>query len=279
MTGMLAVVAAAGRGTRFLPWSKTLPKELLPLHDRPVIHHLVEEIAAAGIPHVVIVTRPETRDLLRRYFSRDSDWDNYLENQRKSHLLHSLYELMDRVKVSYQSQQPDLPYGNGSPLLAVRDRLTTPTVYLYGDDVILEDNPGDSLHALLRLYQAKEPLAVAGAARVPRENISQLGSIAYRSASNNLVDYIVEKPEAGEAPSDYTPIGRLVLSPAIVPILEELCDELDPGSELWMTDALSALAGAGPVLAPPVKGQWLTTGDPVNLLRTSLAFSRAASSS
>jgi UTP--glucose-1-phosphate uridylyltransferase len=279
MTATLAVVAAAGRGTRFLLWSKALPKELLPLHDRPVIHYLVEEIAAAGISHLIIVTRPETRDLLRRYFSRDPDWDNYLENQKKPHLLHPLYELMDRVQISYQSQPPELPYGNASPLLAVRDRLTTPTVYFYGDDVLLENNPGDTLRALLRLYHAEESLAVVGAARVPRETISQVGSIAYRSPSDCLVDYIVEKPEAGEAPSDYTPVGRMVLSPAIVPVLDQLCDELDPGRELWMTDALSALARTGPVLAPPVRGRWLTTGDPVNLLRTSLAFSRAASGS
>jgi UTP--glucose-1-phosphate uridylyltransferase len=279
MSATLAVVAAAGRGTRFLPWSKALPKELLQLHGRPVIHHLVEEIAAAGIRHAIIVTRPETQDLLRRYFSRDPDWDSYLENQNKSYLLQSLYELMDRVQISFETQPPRLPYGNGSPLLAVPDRLTTPTVYLYGDDVILEGNPGDTLNALLRLYQAEEPLAVVGAARVPRATISQVGSIAYRSPADYLVDYIVEKPKTEEAPSDYTPVGRLVLSPAIVPILEQLRDELDPGRELWMTDALSTLARTGPVHAPPVRGRWLTTGDPINLLRTSLAFSQAGSGS
>jgi UTP--glucose-1-phosphate uridylyltransferase len=157
--------------------------------------------------------------------------------------------------------------------------VTTPTVYFYGDDLILEDNPGDTLRALLRLYEAERSLAVVGAARVPRATISQVGSIAYRSHSDCLVDYIVEKPEAEEAPSDYTPVGRLVLSPAIVPALEQLRDELDPGQELWMTDALSALARTGPVHAPPVRGRWLTTGDPINLLRTSLAFSQAAGGS
>lgn len=271
----LAVIAAAGRGTRFLPSTKAMPKELLPLLDRPVIHHLVEEIAAAGIPEVVIVTRSSAGELLRRYFSPDSDWDEYLAGQGKAHLLQPLYELLERVHISFVVQPPELPYGNGAPILSVCHRLQAPFVYLYGDDLILETTLGDTLRSLLELYGAENATAVVGAYRVPRATISHVGSIAYRPGGSWGVDHIVEKPGPEEAPSEFTPIGRQVLSPDIVPVLERLAQDLQPGQELWMTDALSMLARRGRVLAPQIRGRWLTTGDPENLLRASLAFSQA----
>lgn len=269
----LAIVAAAGRGTRFLPCTKTLPKELLPLYDRPIIHHIVAEIAAAGIPRVLIVVRPGTAEALRRYFSRDPDWDDYLAAVSKSGLLKPLYALLDRVSISFASQPPELPYGTGAPLLAVRDWLASPFVYFYGDDVILEDQPGATLRALLEQYETSAVDAVVGAVQVPRDEIAHLGSIAYRPGPGHRVERIVEKPDPAQAPSDVTPIGRMVLSPAIVPVLEAQRQGLRPGQELWLTDALSTLAASGHVLAPPIAGRWLTTGDPANWLRAAVAFS------
>jgi len=269
-----AIIAAAGRGTRFLPCTKVTPKELLPLYDRPVIHHLLDEIAAAGLSEVVIVARPDTVEPLQRYFSRDPEWDRFLADHGKQHLLEPLYTLLDRLRISVVPQPPGLPYGSGTPLLAVWDRLTAPFVYLYADDVILDSVPGHSLRVLLEVFKAGGIAACVGACSVPRERIPQVGSIAYRPGADWQVDHIVEKPRPGEAPSEYTPIGRMVLTPAVLPILEQKRRGLKPGRELWMTEAVSTLAALDRVLAPPVQGRWLTTGDPENLLRAGLAISR-----
>ncbi len=271
----LAIIAAAGRGTRFLPCTKTIPKELLPLFDRPVIHHLVEEVAAAGIPEVLIVTRPVTGEALRQYFSPDPEWEQYLANSTGVGLLQPLYDLLARVHISFAQQPQDLPYGSGSPLLAVRDRLTLPFVYFYGDDVILEQSPGRTLRSLISTFERNGAQGVVGACRVPKATISKLGSIAYCPGTDFRVDHIVEKPRQEEAPSEITPIGRQVFSPAIVPVLDQMRDTLATGRELQMTDAVSALAQEGLVLAPLIEGTWLTTGDPLNLLRASQAVSRA----
>lgn len=276
MTGRLPVIiAAAGRGTRFLPSTKVTPKELLPLFDRPVIHHLLDEVAAAGLTEVVIVARPDTVRPLRAYLSRDPVWDGFLAGQGKEDLLRPLYGLLDGLHLSIVPQPPDLPYGSATPLLAVHSLLTEPCVYLYADDVILDPAPGQSLRALLDTYQASGAAAVVGACRVPRDRISQLGSIAYHPGGQWQVQHIVEKPQPEQAPSEYTPIGRMVLGPAILPVLERQRRELAPGRELWMTEAVSTLAGLAPVLAPPVAGRWLTTGDPVHLLEAALALASA----
>ncbi len=276
MADWQAIVAAAGRGTRFLPCTKIVPKELLPLYDRPVIQHLLEEIDAAGIERVTIVARPGTAEALRDYFQRDPDWDDFLAEHDKSHLLQPLYDLLDRLTISYAVQPPDGPYGTGAPLLAVQGQLAGPFVYLYGDDVIAEEPRGDTLRALLRLFETEGADAVVGACRVPRDEIAHLGSIAYRPGAGDRVEGIVEKPEPDEAPSDVTPIGRMVLSPAIVPILEAQAESLAAGQELWMTDALSTLARAGRVLAPLIPGRWLTTGDPRHWLEAAAAMAEPA---
>jgi UTP--glucose-1-phosphate uridylyltransferase len=271
----LAIIAAAGRGTRFLPCTKTIPKELLPLFDRPVIHYLVEEVAAAGIPQVLIVTRPGAGIALQEYFSPDPDWDQHLAPGGNAGRLQPLYELLDRVRISFAQQHKDLPYGSGSPLLAVRDRLTSTFAYLYGDDVILEQPQGQTLRTLISRFEQTGATAVVGACRVPRHTISQVGSIAYCQGTDCQVDHLVEKPRPEEAPSEITPIGRQVYSPAIVPVLDEMRHSLEPGQELQMTDAMSELAQENLVLAPHIKGRWLTTGDPLNLLRASQAVSLA----
>lgn len=268
----LAVIAAAGRGTRFLPATKIVPKELLPLFDRPVIQHLLEEIAAAGIPEAIIVTRRDTEAALRSYFSPDPVWDRYLAAQGRSHLLQTLYDLVGQVRLTFVRQDPELPYGSASPLLAVQDRLRFPLVYCYGDDIILDQEPGRSLCELLSLYEREAPAAVVGTSRVTPGRISALGSVAYRSETGCRAAYLVEKPEPETAPSNLTPIGRQILSPAILPVLVEMRRDLAPGQELLMTAALSTLAGVAPVLAPEILGRWLTTGDPVSLLKASQAF-------
>jgi UTP--glucose-1-phosphate uridylyltransferase len=251
-----------------------MPKELLPLFDRPVIHYLVEELVAVGISEVVIVARPGTEAVLRSYFSRDPEWDRYLAERDHAHLLQPLHDLLEQIRFSFVQQLPDQAYGSGAPVLVVRDRLNAPFVYLYGDDVILERRCGESLRTLLAIYERQKPAAVVGACQVPHERISAVGSIAYRPGTDCEVAYILEKPKPEQAPSQFTPIGRQVLSPAIIQVLEEQQTGLQRGQELQMTGALSTLARSERVLAPQILGQWVTTGDASSLLEASQAASR-----
>jgi len=268
-----AVIAAAGRGTRFLPATKTVAKELLPLLDRPIIQHVVEEVLAAGVSDILIVARKENVEALQKHFRAAPDLEHFLRETGKTAILEAVQKCtLPQVRCILQGE--DLPYGNGSPALAAKPFLEEgePFLYLFGDDVFLSDPP--CAKQVLGIYEAQKPDAVVASIRVPWEDIEKLGSIRYRPGEEEYVlDEVLEKVPQHLAPTNITQLGRYVFPYEILDLLEN--QPLGKDNELWMADAVTALARQCKVLAPPIRGRWLTTGDPLNWLKANVEFALA----
>src|SRR5581483_2988669 len=164
-----AVIAVAGFGTRFLPATKVLPKELIPIVDRPIIQYLVEEAVESGIKDIIFVIRPGSAGIAD-HFDSTRELEIHLQEQKKDDLLKRVQELPRMANFAVVRQGRHLPYGNGTPLLAASHFLSPdePFVFMFGDDLVLSDGaPG--CKQLMDLYEKNRPAAVIAAQEVPRE--------------------------------------------------------------------------------------------------------------
>ncbi len=254
-----AVVTAAGSGTRFLPATKAIPKEMIPLIDRPIIQYVVEELAASGIRDVVFVTRWDKK-ALEDHFDRHPTLEDALAGTGKNGLLEATRRTSELANVAYIRQRG--PYGNGTPALDAANLVgDAPFVYAFGDDLV--DAAVPFTRQLIEQYH-RTPGVILGAQEVPRADVPRYGMI--ETDEHLRVTKIVEKPPAAEVTSTLVGFGRYILPPEVIAILAETPAGKD--DELWLMDAVAAyMRRGGDVYACPVReGRWLTTGDPVNYL-------------
>lgn len=267
------VIAAAGRGTRFLPVTKAYPKELIAILDKPNIQYLVEEMIGAGITEINIVHRPGDQRLAE-YFTPDQELESFLKESGKEAFLASLKKLWQEAKIYFTPQDPKLPYGNASPILSVKDFIgSDPFVYMFGDDLVVEEKPGNYLSRLINVYQRYQPAVVLGVQEVPWEEIDRYASIRYLDDSKypNRAAEVLEKLPASQAPSNMAQFGRFVVSSKIFSVLEK--QGLSRDNELWFADANNTLAKEDVAIAEPiVSGEWFTTGDPYRWLKVNLVL-------
>jgi UTP--glucose-1-phosphate uridylyltransferase len=267
------VIAAAGRGTRFLPTTKAYPKELIPILDKPNIQYLVEEMIGAGITEIAIIHRPG-ENKIKDYFTKDKELEAYLKENDKLDFLTSLKEIWDQVNnFEFIPQTDDLPYGNASPVLAAKEFIDNqPFVFMFGDDLLLEDKPGNYLSELIKVYEKHKPAVVLGCQEVPWEEINRYGSVMFAEDEKvpNQAVKVLEKLPKDKAPSNVAQFGRFVFSTKVLAVLKD--QELADG-ELWLADANNNLAQNDLAIAQPIKqGKWLTTGDPLRWLKANLEF-------
>jgi UTP--glucose-1-phosphate uridylyltransferase len=265
-----AVIAAAGYGTRFLPATKNQPKEMLPIIDKPIVHYLVEEAVNSGIKDIVLVTRAG-HHILEDYFDSHVDVENMLKKAGKNEELDLIRNIPKMANFIYVRQNKHLPYGNGSPLLAAKSVIDDDetVVYMFGDDLTLSKKP--AIKQLIETYEKYSPTAVLAAHKVPKKETYKYGVFEYLKDSHipYQIKDLVEKPDPDKAPSNMAQFGRFVLSYDVVRELAET--PTGKGNELWLTDALSRLAKKGGIIiAQPVEGEWLTTGDPLNYLKATV---------
>ena len=267
-----AVIAAAGRGTRFLPVVKGYPKELVPILSKPNIQYLIEEAIGAGITNIAIVIRHgETK--IQNYFSPDENLEKYLLENNKIEYLDSLKSIWTSSKLTFIVQPENLPYGTGSPLLAAKEFVgSDPFVYMYGDDLTVEPTPGQFLSKMINLfekYQASEVIAVKD---VGKEEISRYGAAQYTNDPKypNRLSAMLEKLPANQAPSTFAQGGRFVVTSKVFTILEQ--QGLSRDGELWFSDASNTLAKSDIVLTQAFEKDedWLTTGDPLRWLKANI---------
>lgn len=254
-----AVVAAAGRGTRFLPATKAIPKEMIPLIDRPIIQYLVEELAASGIEDIVFVTRWDKK-VLEDHFDQHPTLEDALQACGNERYLAETRRPGELVNVAYIRQKG--PYGNGTPALNAAPLVGgEPFVYAFGDDLVSSAVP--FTRQLIEQYR-DTPGVILGAQEVPREEVTNYGMIEVDA--DMRVTKIVEKPEPAAVTSNLVGFGRYILPPEVTALLGEI--PIGKGGELWLMDAIEAyMRQGGAVYACPVReGRWLTTGDPVNYL-------------
>ncbi len=265
MTVRKAVVPAAGWGTRFLPASKGVPKELMPLIDRPAIQYTVEEAVAAGVREIVLVTS-KGKEAIEAYFKPAPELERYLEAKGDRQRLREVQSLAKLAKVR-SVLQPE-QRGLGHAVLMAKDAVGGEFfAVVLPDDVI--DAPVPVLKQLLDVH-ARTRASVVAVQRVPREQISRYGIIDGEPAGPRTYKLrrLVEKPKLSQAPSDLAIIGRYVLSPRVFDMLERV----RPGAigEIQLTDGIAALLAEEPVYACEYEGELLDAGTPLGLLKASV---------
>lgn len=261
-----ALVLAAGFGTRFLPATKALPKELLPLLDRPVIQYVVEEAVAAGLEQVIIVTAAG-KGAIEDYFDSAPELERLLAARGDDEALEEVRRPACLAEVIYVRQKERLGVGHAvlSARAAVGDE---PFALLFPDDVILSPEP--AIGQLLRVSE-KCGGSVLAVERVPPQEISSYGVIQPEAVGPRLhrVLGLVEKPSPQEAPSDLAVVGRYVLMPQVFAALAETPPSAN--GEIQLTDGLALLLRQQPLYAYEYEGERHDTGRPLGLLKASLA--------
>lgn len=262
-----AVIPAAGLGTRFLPATKSVPKELLPIVDRPTIELIVDEVYQSGIEAAIIVSR-RGKSAILDHFEREVDLEMKLKQEGKLELAKKLNEQSERVNIV--SVRQSYPRGLGDAVYTARYLVgQEPFAVLLGDDIFDSEIP-----ATLQLIQAferyKKP--VVGLMTVDSSDISKFGCAAGEFVEEGIIDInqIIEKPNPEEAPSNFAVVGRYILTPNIFPIIEKLPP--GKGGEIQLTDALARLIETDGLIGVFVKGERFDAGDQLGFLTANIHF-------
>jgi UTP--glucose-1-phosphate uridylyltransferase len=266
-----AVIPAAGLGTRVLPATKAIPKEMLPLADKPTIQYVIEEAVASGIEHIIVVTS-RTKRAIEDHFDESPELHAALEKKGDTKKLEMFDYIENMAQISF-TRQPR-PRGLGHAILMAKDLVgDEPFGVLLGDDLVVNlEQP--CLKQLMEVHERHGGCVIA-ALRVAREQTKLYGVFDLEAGAEleprtHRVRDLMEKPRPEQAPSDLAVIGRYVLTPDIFPALEQT--EPGAGGEIQLTDGIRALRGREPIYAYEFAGTRYDTGDPVSYLTTSLAF-------
>lgn len=259
-----AIITDAGFASRYLPITKTIPKAMLPMGAKPIMQLCVEECIAAGIEEIIIVATPAGKPIYDDYFhSEVPQIKALLEKQGKAERYEPVREVLENFpKITVIEQDPNLPYGNGSPIASARDFIADDEAFvvLYSDDVVFG---GSDVKTLIESYENHDDAkAIIIAQEMPREVLNKYGIIRLKNEEDMTLENIVEKPAIEDAPSNLTSYGRYLLTPEVFKYLNPDNTGLD--GELWTVDAITDLTKDGPVYVEKTKGTWMTTGDPKN---------------
>ena len=267
-----AVILAAGYGTRFLPATKAIPKEMLPLVDRPAIQHVVEEAVRAGLEQIIMVTAAAKR-AVEDHFDRDRELEQWLEQKGNAPQADEMRRLAGLADIVCVRQKERL--GIGHAVLMARSLVgDEPFALFFPDDIIESEVP--AIKQLMDVFY-RHGGSVLAVQRVPREEIHHYGVIEPKPLEERVYQVlgIVEKPPASEAPSDLTVVGRYVLTPAIFPILASTPPDAKAGGEIQLTDGIARLLGEESVFACRYEGERFDVGRPLGLLKASLSMALA----
>lgn len=262
-----AVIPAAGWGTRFLPATKVQPKEMMPLFDRPMIHYIVEEAAAAGIEQIIMVTALGKR-AIEDYFDRSYELEQVLRAKGDKKHLSEICRISELADIVYVRQREQL--GLGHAILMTKDLVGhEPFAVFLPDDVIEAKVP--AIRQLLDAYE-RYGSSVLAVERVTDREVSRYGIIGGKEIDERTfkVDKLVEKPKLEQAPSNLAVVGRYILTPEIFEMLETV----RPGAvgEIQLTDGLDALLGRQNIYAYEYEGVRHDGGTPLGLLKASVSM-------
>ncbi|HHW24431.1 MAG TPA: UTP--glucose-1-phosphate uridylyltransferase [Bacillota bacterium] len=261
-----AVIPAAGLGTRMLPIARAVPKEMLPIVDKPAIHYLVEEAANSGITDILIITN-RGKGAMEDYFDYSPEYEDKLRSSGKESWIPPLYELVDRVNVTFVRQK--VTRGLGDAVLRARSFTgDEPFLVLYGDDIIFSETK-PACAQLIDVYN-KYGKAVAGVKEVTPEQIRKYSSLRVKPLEERVyaVDTMIEKPAPGQEYSLFSVLGRVLLTPDIFDILERT--PLGAGGELQLTDAMKTLAETEGMIALDFEGRRYDLGSKFGFLEANV---------
>lgn len=262
-----AIIPAAGLGSRFLPVTKAVPKELLPLLNKPLIQYAVEEAISSGIQEIILITSPAKQGL-HHYFEPDPALDSFLKEKSSSAILDSVRQIASLAHISYVQQQQ--PLGLGDALLKAKTIVgEEPFAIILPDDFILSCEP--TLKQMIEVYQEHGGGLIA-IEEVSKDRLSSYGVINPEPISDTLYKIcgLVEKPTTEEAPSNLAIVGRYILPPTIFGCLEKI----NPGEhrEVQLTDGLQFLMETENLYGYKFEGSRYDTGNPTGLLQATIAL-------
>jgi len=265
------VIPAAGFGTRFLPQTKAMPKEMLPIVDKPVIQYVVEEAVQSGIKDIIIVTGANKRAIEDHFDVPNEDLVKNLVSGKKDHLLNQIREISEMANFIYVRQKG--PYGNGTPVLAVEPIIENePFAVLWGDEFIYSKPP--RLAQMIKVYEKYGGVVISGVKIEKKEDLKRYGIAELEHVEGNVhkILKIVEKPEPNEAPSNIATHGAYILPPEIFSALKRI--KPGKGGEIWLVDAINLLKKEGvPVYATVIEnGKYYDTGNKFEYLKTMVEF-------
>lgn len=262
-----AVLPVAGLGTRVLPASKVIPKEMLPIVDKPTLQYIVEEAVAAGVEEIIFVTSRSKRSI-EDHFDIFPELEATLERKGKRKELAELRALQEMA--TYTSVRQPEPLGLGHAVLCAKELVgDEPFIVMLGDIIIPPEAP--CLPQLIEVHE-RYGGSVLSLVSLPPEVIPTYGIAAVEELDEVAlkITHVVEKPPLEEAPSDLGSYGRYVLTPDIFPLLEKTLP--GTGGEIQITDAIEVQARAGNCYGVRYNGERFDTGTPLGLLTTSISF-------
>lgn len=265
-----AVIPAAGFGTRFLPATKAVPKEMLPIIDRPTIEYIAEEAANAGIKDLLIITS-RGKDTIVNHFDKAYELESILERDGKEEMLKAVRNVSDRLNVHFVRQK--VQKGLGHAVLCAKSFVgNEPFAVMLGDDVVVSEKP--CIAQLTEQYE-KTGASVLGVQRVGMEHVSKYGILDCEKIEDRLykLNGMVEKPKKEDAPSDIAALGRYVITPAIFDCLEKT--PKGAGGEIQLTDALVMLAEREQIYAYDFEGRRYDIGNKQGFLQATVDFALA----
>lgn len=262
-----AIIPAAGLGTRFLPATKAMPKEMLPIVDKPTIQYIVEEAVASGIEDIIIVTGKGKR-AIEDHFDIAFELEQTLLQKQKFDLLEKVQEPSKMADIHYIRQKE--PKGLGHAVWCARNFIgNEPFAVLLGDDIVQAETP--CLKQLINVYDNTHS-SVIGVKRVPDSETNRYGIIDPSAQDGRAyqVENFVEKPALGTAPSNLAIIGRYIFTPEIFMFLEK--QEVGAGGEIQLTDAIQKLNQIQRVFGYEFEGNRYDVGEKLGFIETSIEF-------
>ena len=270
-----AVIPSAGFGTRFLPQTKAMPKEMLPLVDKPVIQFVVEELVDAGITDIIIVTGYHKRTIEDHFDAASKDLVENLKQggEKKKPLLDQVENISRLANFIYVRQKG--PYGNGTPLLNVRHLIgNEPFIYTWSDDFILASP--SRFKQMIEVYEKYEAPILAVVRAVKDEDYDRYGFAGGEVLEDGVIEVktLIEKPGKEAAPSDLATVSGFILTPNVFDYLDQVLENLEEGKEFYYNDALKLmLEDQKRIVAAEIKGgKFYDTGNKMEYLKTVVEF-------
>lgn len=261
-----AVIPVAGIGTRFLPVTKSIPKEMLPIVDKPILHYIIEECVESGIEEILLINSPYKK-CIKEYFDRNYELEDILKNRGKIKESKMIEEISKLATFFYITQNE--PLGSGHAIGLAKDFVgNEPFAVLYGDDIIYSsDRP--ALKQLVEKYEINNS-SIIGCLEVPKNVVNRYGIIKFKEGQNKI-DTIIEKPSLDEAPSTVAGLGRYILNPEIFEYIENL--NANKNGEYQFTDAMKEMMKDYNYEVCMIEGTYYDTGSKEGYLKANIDFS------
>lgn len=266
-----AIILTAGVGTRFLPLSKAVSKELMPLVDKPVLQYLLEEAMESGITEMIFVVSPGKKAEIEGYFKKSPKLEKLLKERKQDALLERMQRLEEiSQKMNFNFVTQKLPLGDGHAILQARKFIQEPCAIFTNDDII--DAPTPCLSQMIQVFKTSQKPLLA-LYKMPEEKLPHYGTVAVEKISSRVykIKKIVEKPKMGEAPSNLAIIGRYIITPEVFEYIKKL--KPNQKGEIILADALSAMIIDGKMIyGHEIDGHWMECGDILRWLHSMFYF-------